>query len=169
VNLNTDFEVLVVMKSTLVKAFVYSTALMLFLTAAAKFVAVAGHQKVFEVRDPVLGVPFAILLSFVALFELIVATVCMLGERRELQLCLIAWLANMFLGYRIGLRWLDYHKPCPCLGNLTGALPISPGIADSVMKLVLAYLLIGSYTFLFWLRIGSRSRIVSVSTPVVPA
>jgi hypothetical protein len=38
-----------------------------------------------------------------------------------------------------------------CLGNLTYALNISPQKADTAMKIILAYLLIGSYASLSWL------------------
>jgi hypothetical protein len=37
------------------------------------------------------------------------------------------------------------------LGNLTDALHISPQTGDIAMKIILAYLLIGSYATLFWL------------------
>jgi hypothetical protein len=40
---------------------------------------------------------------------------------------------------------------CPCLGNLTDALHITPQTADTAMKIILTYLLIGSYASLFWL------------------
>jgi len=80
-----------------------------------------------------------------------VAAVCFFGKRIALQASLVAWLATTFLIYRIGLTWIGYHKPCPCLGNLTDAIDVSPQVADYVMKAVLAYLLIGSYFILFWL------------------
>jgi hypothetical protein len=64
---------------------------------------------------------------------------------------LVAWLATSLLAYRIGLVAVGYHRPCPCLGNLTDALHIPPQIADTAMKIILAYLLIGSYATLFWL------------------
>jgi hypothetical protein len=63
----------------------------------------------------------------------------------------LAWLSTSFLIYRFGLVWAGYHKPCPCLGNLTDALHIPPQTADTAMKIILAYLLIGSYATLFWL------------------
>jgi hypothetical protein len=45
---------------------------------------------------------------------------------------------------------MNWHRPCNCLGNLTDALHISPQTADNIMKLLLAYLLIGSYGLMFW-------------------
>jgi hypothetical protein len=62
--------------------------------------------------------------------------------------------------------WVGWHKPCSCLGNLTDALHIPPQTADTAMKIILAYLLIGSYGNLFWLwRQCKKSAAVS-PTPV---
>ena len=44
-----------------------------------------------------------------------------------------------------GLWYLGWQRPCSCLGNLTDTLHISPHVADVAMKIVLAYLLVGSY------------------------
>ncbi|MGH7977270.1 MAG: hypothetical protein ACREC8_11490, partial [Limisphaerales bacterium] len=63
----------------------------------------------------------------------------------------IAWLATNFFIYRLGLIHIGYHKPCSCLGTLTDALHIPAQTADTAMKIILAYLLIGSYTALLWL------------------
>lgn len=83
--------------------------------------------------------------------ELIIAAVCLFGKQLRLQASLVAWLATNFLVYRLSLLWVDYHKPCACLGNLTDALHISPQTADTAMKIILAYLFLGSYATLFWL------------------
>jgi len=53
-------------------------------------------------------------------------------------------LATNFVVYRVGLWWIGWHRPCGCLGNLTDLLGISPHTADTIMKLVLAYLLAGT-------------------------
>ena len=63
----------------------------------------------------------------------------------------LAWLGTIILGYRIGLLWIRYNKPCSCMGSLTDALHIKPETADTIMKIVLAYLLILSYGTLMWL------------------
>jgi hypothetical protein len=53
--------------------------------------------------------------------------------------------------YRIGLDWVGYHKPCSCLGTLTDSLHIPPQTADGAMKMILGYLIVGSFSTLFWL------------------
>jgi hypothetical protein len=62
---------------------------------------------------------------------------------------------------------MGYHKPCNCLGNLTDALHIPLQTADTAMKIVLGYLLIGSYAILFWL--WRQRRIAPPSTPSMKA
>ena len=51
------------------------------------------------------------------------------------------------------LRGKQAGGRCGCFGNLipqTGTLRISPQVADKIKKVVLAYLLIGSYGLLIW-------------------
>jgi hypothetical protein len=86
-----------------------------------------------------------------AVVELGVAVICLFSKNQKVQAGLIALLASNFLLYRFGLYWQGYHNICPCLGSLTDSLHIPPENADIVLKIILAYLLIGSYTSLLWL------------------
>ena len=95
--------------------------------------------------------------------EIAIALLCFFGKSQKLALGLVAWLATNFVVYRLGLMWIGYHKPCSCLGNLTDALHISPNIADTAMKIILGYLLLGSYATLFWL--WRQKRIASLAPP----
>lgn len=65
----------------------------------------------------------------------------------------MAWISSDFVVYRVGLWWMNWHRPCNCLcnclDNRTDALHISPQTADNIKNLILAYLLIGSYALLF--------------------
>jgi hypothetical protein len=96
--------------------------------------------------------------------EVAVALVCIFSKRTWLPAGLVAWLATGFLAYRIGLVAVGYHRPCSCMGNLTDALHIPPQTADTAMKIILAYLLIGSYASLFWLWRQHR-KAIPVSPP----
>jgi hypothetical protein len=87
----------------------------------------------------------------VGLAEVVIAVICLYpGVNQRLKLGLVAWLATNFLAYRIGLWAVDWHHPCRCMGSLAGALRISDQAADSIMKVMLAYLLVVSYAILFW-------------------
>ena len=63
---------------------------------------------------------------------------------------LVAWLATIFMVYRMCLWWLGWQRPCGCLGSLARVLHLSEHTADNLMQGVLAYLLLGSYGWLLW-------------------
>jgi hypothetical protein len=106
--------------------------------------------KLLTVADPIAGIPFRWLLLVVGMLELVIAAVCLFSKNKRLASLLVAWLATNFLVYRLGLWWMGWHRPCGCMGKLTDALHISEHTADNIMKVVLAYLLIGSYGLLLW-------------------
>jgi len=105
---------------------------------------------VLAVADPIVGIPFRWLLLAVGVLELVIAGVCFFSRNQRLATLLVAWLATNFLVYRLGLWWMGWHRPCGCMGSLTNALHLSEKAADNIMKVVLAYLLIGSYGRLLW-------------------
>lgn len=140
------------------KWFSFSAAVILAMTGLAKVWAALGEVKALATADPVVGVSFRHLMMAVGIAELAIAYVCLCTTAYRLTAWLVAWLATNFLVYRIGLWWMGWKKPCSCLGNLTDALNISPTVADNIMKVVLAYLLIGSYGLLIWEWMRARRR-----------
>jgi hypothetical protein len=139
------------MKSVILRIFLYSAGVLLLVTALAKIVSALGSARVLQNPEPILGVPFRTVFWIVGALEFMVALVCFFGRRLTVQAGLVAWLATNFVVYRLGLLWIGYHKPCGCLGNLTDALHVSPQTVDTAMKIILAYLLVGSYGALYWL------------------
>jgi hypothetical protein len=141
------------LNTKIIRAFLFSAGALLLITALAKLISASGGVHILKTSDPVLYLSFRHVFRVVGSIELVVALVCFFGKRPGLQTALVAWLATSFLLYRVGLLLVGYHKPCSCagLGNLTDALHISPQTADTAMKTILAYLLIGSYATLFWL------------------
>jgi hypothetical protein len=131
--------------------FIHSSGILFLLTAVAKLISGFGTAAILNNPDPVFLISFRHLFYAVAAAELSVAAVCLFNKNRKLQAGLIAMLATNFMLYRFGLYWQGYHSPCPCLGNLTDALHIPPQTADTAMKIILGYLLLGSYATLFWL------------------
>jgi hypothetical protein len=147
--------------NTIGKWFVISAGAILFLTGIAKIWSSFGHVRILLVPDPLISIEFGHLFLLVGAAEIVIALVCFCSNRFNLQVGLIAWLATCFLFYRLGLSWIGWHKPCNCLGSLTDTLHISPEIADMAMKIILAYLLIGSYATLFWFWRQKRKEAVS--------
>jgi len=153
------------------RLFFYFAAVLLLLTAAAKFISSFGHARILLQRDPLTGFKFQDLFRVVGLIEASVALICFFSRRIWFQAGLVAWLATSLLGYRVWLAWIDYHGPCRCLGNLTDALHISPYAADMIMKTILTYLLLGSYSILFllWRQKQIKNTVLrqsDISTPV---
>ena len=122
--------------------------MVLALTGIAKVWSTFGSVKLLAVADPIAGILFRWLLLAVGVIELVIAGVCFFRRNKRLATLLVAWLATNFVVYRIGLWWIGWHRPCGCMGSLTTALHISEQAADNIMKVVLAYLLIGSYGLL---------------------
>lgn len=107
-------------------------------------------MKLLGVADPVLGIKSGHLMLPVGMAEMVIALVCLVSRRPLLPPALVAWLATIFAIHRFSLWWMDWRRPCGCLGNLTDALHIGPRRADNIMKVVLAHLLMGSYAILLW-------------------
>ncbi len=152
------------MQYKLMRLFLVSAGVLLSITAIAKLISASGGARILQTPDPILSVPFREVFWVVGGIELVVALVCFFGRQAGLQAGLVAWLGTSFVAYRVGLLWVGYTKPCGCLGTLTGALHISPQAADTAMKIVLGYLLIGSYGVLFRLwKEKRKTRIPALS------
>jgi hypothetical protein len=130
--------------------FVMSAGVVLAITGLAKVFSAVGPARALDVADPVLGMPFRQLLLLVGFGELFIAFFCLFTHRWRFSLLAVGWISTNFLVYRLGLWFIGWHRPCGCLGNLTDMLDISPSVADSAMKVVLAYLLAGSCATLLW-------------------
>lgn len=127
---------------------ILSAGAILAITGIAKVWSAFGTSKFLVVVDPIIGFKFGQLMLAVGLAEIVIALVCFFSKRQSLALGLVAWMSTNFVVYRLGLWWMNWHRPCSCLGNLTDALHLSPQTADNIMKVLLAYLLIGSYGLL---------------------
>lgn len=138
------------------KWFVLSAGGILLVTGLAKVTSAFGTAQVLQIADPIVGISLGHLMLLAGILELAVAGVCLFTSKQNLGLGLTAWLATCFLAYRAGLWYMDWQKPCNCLGNLTDVLHIPPHAADVAMKIVLAYLLAGSYGSLLCLWKSNR-------------
>lgn len=142
-------------------AFLYVTAIMLVITAGAKVWSLIGDSGLLYEVDPISDLTFGNLLSLAAALELGVAAVCLFRPAAD-GLLAVGWLSTIFITYRICLWWINWEKPCSCLGNLTDALHISPQLADDVMKGLLGFMLIGSVSLLILNR--RRDQVVPART-----
>lgn len=128
--------------------FVLIAGAVLLISGAGKLWSAFGEMKLLDVADPILAIQFRYLMLAAGVAELVIAFVCLFTQKTQLATLCVAWLGTGFLMYQLGLWWMDWERPCHCLGNFAEALHISPQLADNIMKVVLAYLLIGSYGLL---------------------
>jgi hypothetical protein len=157
---------------SLVQFFLWLAGIMLFITAAAKITSSFGQAPILMLPDPILMFSFRTVLIVIGCIELFVAIVCVSSRRIVLQAGLVAALSSTFTIYRFGLAWIGYKRPCQCMGNLTEILHISPETADTAMKIVLGYLLVGSYASLFWLwrqKLQNPSKLLQPESPISAA
>ena len=116
------------------------------------WVGFASMQE-FSVLDPLLGIKFRYMMQAAGVVEVSIALLCVILCQKALQktLLLIAWLATSLLVYRFGLWIMGWKQPCNCMGYLTDVIHVSPRAADFIMKIILGWMLLGSYAALFWL------------------
>lgn len=129
---------------SLPRRFVLSAGAILTVAGVAKVWSSLGSAKFLAVADPIIGIKFGQLMLFVGLAEIAIALVCFFSKRQTLALGLVAWLSTNFVVYRLGMWWMNWHRPCGCLGNLADAVHLSLLTADNTLKVSLTYLLLGS-------------------------
>ena len=149
--------------NAVIQFFTYTAGTLLLVAAIAKLISSIGSSHILALPDPIFIISFRLVLFIAGIIELAVGYTCLFHKQAVIRVGLLAVLSTNFMLYRLGLTLIGWHRPCPCLGNLTDALHIPPQTADTAMKIVLAYLLLGSYGTLFWLWREKRN---TASTPV---
>jgi predicted membrane chloride channel (bestrophin family) len=118
----------------------------------AKLYSAFGGVRLLEKPDPLLWfLTVREVIIIAAVLEFAVVYVLLWNKSIILGLASVAWLSALFLLYRGGLSMIGYQGPCPCLGNVTDILHLDPEFANTVLKLMLAYLTIPSYALLIYL------------------
>jgi hypothetical protein len=147
----------VVVPGRWLRGFYYSAAFLLALTGAAKLVSATGSARMFRLPDPLLTMSFRSEFILFGIIEIAIATICVFSHHPRLKAILIAWFSSSCVLYRTGLLWIGYHKPCPCVGQLTSRLGINDKTANICLWIILGYLLIGSAAALANLRLASMN------------
>jgi hypothetical protein len=123
-------------------------AFVLAATALAKIFSAGGAAQILSRPDPLLLLSTRHLLVLVALIELSVAAYLVAGNSPHDKFRLVLWVSSAFILYRVLLFHLAPGTPCPCLGTSTANLGVSQATADFFLKIILAYMFIGSLFFL---------------------
>jgi hypothetical protein len=151
-----------------VNVFLKSAGVILFITGLAKLISGFDSARVLLLPDPILALPIHYLFASLGTTEVIVAIYCFWSKSALRRTATVAWLSTLFVGYRLELWKIGVKKPCPCLGSITGAIHLSPHTADTIMKVVLAYLVLGSFAALFYLLLKGNRKDMLRKMPVSP-
>jgi len=127
--------------------YIYSTAVILFVTAMIKFTSAAGNAPILDWLDSLLPLTNRTSFILAGVMEVGLSTFLFLGNERPVKISVIAWLSLVYLIYRLGLLWAGFPNICSCLGNLNERFPISPAIENTIAWTLLVWLLIGSHLF----------------------
>ena len=141
--------------------FLLSAGIIFLVTGLTKILMGLGKARVLGEMDPIFHISYGHLMLATGAAELLMSGMCFVRPKSHNSLLLTAWVVAGILTYRIGLSYIDWHQPCPCLGSLTGALNLQPETAHRIAGLLLAYLALGCFVFVlvpFW----TESRAPSV-------
>ena len=130
----------------------------LVLAGMAKLATSTGSAKILQETDPIFGTPNRLVLVLIGMLEISIGGYCIIGKDRLLQSRLLLWIGCMFTIYRVGLWWINYHKPCTCLGAITESIGLTETQADSIMKFVLGFVVSAGVAGLLNTRDGFRVR-----------
>lgn len=139
--------------------FLYSTAVLLVLTAAAKLYSATGTARILSATDPLIHLAYGKIMVVAGFVEAAVAGYLLIGRNATAKVWLVLWLGSNFMMYRIANEVLRI-KLCPCLGTVGSALPFSRAQVDFLLTILVLYLISGSIIILVSAR-GNRSQSAS--------
>ncbi len=102
-------------------------------------------------HDPIFFIPLNDLFWIIGGIAAVTALVCLFSKRPALPIFLLVWLTTNFLVYQIGLFCKGCHSLTGFLGGFSSTFGISAKTANDLANVIFAYLLMGSYSSLFWL------------------
>jgi len=125
--------------------FAFGVAVLLFVVALPLLLAAGTRTEVLtlDTADPLLFLTHRQVLYVFGGVQLALSAFLLLSGRRQIQLCLIAWLASNLFIYQAGCFWYGAGT----LGgicHLTNRLPVSPWVFDWFTLAVFGAMVVGS-------------------------
>jgi hypothetical protein len=147
--------------------FLFSTAVILFVTAAFILLSATSKVPILNAPDPILTLSNRRVFFLVSGLELAVSAFLLLVRNSQIRLLLTAGLAVSLLAYHVGLA--HYREPnlFVCLGNFTDWVTLPPRILNGVTLTVLGWMLLGSIGLLAWGWVSRRKGTPAASTDEV--
>lgn len=132
------------MSSKRIRRFLFVSSVILFLTGVAKIVSATGNAGILKAQDPLFGLTYKCLFYASGFIELCIAVGFYLNVNQSLLAAAVGWYSLCAATYRIAFYFLGPDRWCPCLGNFTDRLHVSPNAANLVLISALCYMLVGS-------------------------
>jgi hypothetical protein len=128
----------------LVQPFILSAGGILLSAALIRFVIIISGGQFLALADPVFGIPLRYSVLLVGILELVVAMICLLARKPNLQLGCVGWLSLNYFAFWVGLAFMGCHFQGTCVGSLSDPLRLGRGISSAVLNVLSSYLLAGS-------------------------
>ncbi len=153
--------------------YIYSTAVILFVTALILFSSTRGAAPILDWLDPLLPFSNRHIFVLAGTLELGLSAYLFLGSERGTKTMCIAWLAIICLIHRLALWWAGAPDLCSSLGDLTSQFPIAPETLNRITWGWLDWLLVGSLTLGLFQWIGHQTPqpnplLAMTSAPSIP-
>jgi uncharacterized membrane protein YGL010W len=136
------------------RPFLLSSGALLLLTGSAKIWSSLGTARILAMQDELLLLNNRELMIGAGLLELVVAGVLFRCRNTVFSATVLFWLSANFALYRLGMLFTK-STICPCLGSLYEKLGLKPEVFDNLLKLIVAYFVLGSIAVLW----SYRSRL----------
>ena len=145
--------------------FIRITTGILVVTATAKLFSAMGDVPILSKSTAVFAaLTYRQILVLAAMFEGGVAAFLLSDRTEHSKTLAILWASSIIGIYRFGSWLIQPDVPCPCLGNLTGWIGLSPKSADRISLIMLLFMLLGSFVILA----TARSNRIAIPTSPVP-
>jgi hypothetical protein len=137
--------------------FVISAGVLLAVVGGAKWWSATGDARILKQTAPLLGIPWRDAMILLGGLEIALSLFCLLHYRRRSARLFVQWISLNFALYQAGLWWIGWAT-CGCQGQITNALRLSDQTAGIVIKLLLAWLLLGSWGLWLWERLDQMAK-----------
>jgi DNA-directed RNA polymerase subunit RPC12/RpoP len=146
------------MQAKATRFFTNSAGALLLAVALAMFIANWASAGLTQPHDLVLMVSMRNLFWIVGAIALVMAMICLFGEKIWLKITLILWLVGNLLAYQIGFLWTGGHAGFSVyLSSLAEVFSMTFRTTYLILGILFLYLLIGGLASLLWLWMDNRS------------
>jgi hypothetical protein len=137
--------------------YIHTNGVILLVTALVKLASALSTAPVLDWLDSLLQFSNRHLFVLSGMLELGLSAFLFLGCEGRAKIFFIAWQADIYLVYRVGLWWAGTPNLCNCLGNLTDKFPVAPGIIDQIGWILLGWLFVGSHVLGMFEWLGNQT------------